>query len=173
MIGYIHTKGVIPQEIGRLTSLIELDLRCNQIRGPLPVLTTLTQLQGLYLFENYIEGRIDTALALLPLSGIYLYNNCFDNVAEAREAFSAKEGVQRAQEQWRQRASTATTAAGRKANSSALRLASSPRLPPAHKITVLQKRAATTTSPTPLSSIVVGGPEQLGQEVSSDSDSSD
>jgi len=30
-------EGVIPQEIGRLTSLIELDLRCNQIRGPLPV----------------------------------------------------------------------------------------------------------------------------------------
>ncbi|KAJ1395045.1 hypothetical protein B484DRAFT_407693 [Ochromonadaceae sp. CCMP2298] len=30
-------QGVIPQEIGRLTSLIELDLRCNQIRGPLPV----------------------------------------------------------------------------------------------------------------------------------------
>mmetsp|Transcript_124438 Transcript_124438/g.244074 ORF Transcript_124438/g.244074 Transcript_124438/m.244074 type:complete len:243 (+) Transcript_124438:76-804(+) len=73
--------GCIPEDIGVLESLKEIDFRLNKIKGTIPkAMSTLKKLEGLYLFDNYIEGKIPHELSLLPeLSGIYLYNNNFDS----------------------------------------------------------------------------------------------
>lgn len=106
-----NLSGSIPEEIGILEELIEIDFRANNIKGLLicslllflcslfllwigtipKALPGLKKLEGLYLFENYIEGEIPNELAELPhLSGIYLYNNCFKDSRKSAEYFKEK-----------------------------------------------------------------------------------
>mmetsp|Transcript_29166 Transcript_29166/g.41594 ORF Transcript_29166/g.41594 Transcript_29166/m.41594 type:complete len:247 (+) Transcript_29166:30-770(+) len=84
--------GCIPEEIGDLQALIEIDFRDNNIRGPIPKsMCNLTNLEGLYLYDNFMEGTIPMELSDLPyLSGIYLFNNRFQNSAEASRVFKSK-----------------------------------------------------------------------------------
>eukprot|EP01039_Chlorochromonas_danica_P008774 gene8774-9676_t len=84
--------GKIPEAIGDLEELIEIDFRRNDIEGTLPpALLKLKKLQGLYLFENRLEGEIPQELSDLPrLSGIYLFNNNFSNSTEAAKVFRQK-----------------------------------------------------------------------------------
>eukprot|EP01031_Cornospumella_fuschlensis_P040536 gene40536-49411_t len=73
--------GVIPEDIGKLEGLIEIDFRRNNIGGEIPkALSTLSRLEGLYLYENNLTGDIPFELSDLPkLMGIYLFNNNFNS----------------------------------------------------------------------------------------------
>jgi Leucine-rich repeat (LRR) protein len=73
-------KGQLSPEIGKLTELVEIDLRDNYIAGSLPEeLCYLNKLEGLYLYANSFTGRIPDGLADLPnLKGIYLFTNSFE-----------------------------------------------------------------------------------------------
>ena len=75
-----------------LPELIEIDLRENDLRGPLPSeLCQLHHLEGLYLYGNRLSGHIPLSLADPPrrdtLTGVFLFNNEFDNALEARKHF--------------------------------------------------------------------------------------
>jgi hypothetical protein len=66
--------------LSRLPFLEELDLRDNDIEGPIPpdFPSKLQHLKGVYLYCNRLTGEIPTQFAGLPsLTGIYLYNNKF------------------------------------------------------------------------------------------------
>jgi hypothetical protein len=82
-------EGEIPECIGVLEQLVEIDVRINRIKGRIPQsLCGLQELQGLYLFENFLEGPIPEGLCRLPnLKGIYLLNNCLEGVEKTREMF--------------------------------------------------------------------------------------
>lgn len=68
--------GNLPDSLGELQGLTEIDLRENDIDGTIPrALAQLRQLQGLYLHTNRFTGKIPDELADLPLTGIYLFNN--------------------------------------------------------------------------------------------------
>jgi Leucine-rich repeat (LRR) protein len=71
--------GVLPDSLGELQGLIELDLRENELSGSIPrTFAQLHQLQGLYLHTNRFTGKIPDELSDLPLTGIYLFNNNFE-----------------------------------------------------------------------------------------------
>ena len=90
---FVVIAGELPSDIFvDLPELIEIDLRENQIGGPLPVeICSLPKLEGLYLYENRFTGKIPLGFAESPmkenLTGIFLFNNRFDNFLEARELF--------------------------------------------------------------------------------------
>jgi hypothetical protein len=82
-------EGEIPECIGVLQELIEIDFRRNKISGPIPTaFLSLRKLEGLYLYENYMTGEVPLALSELPnLAGIYLFNNNFTNAPESAVTF--------------------------------------------------------------------------------------
>ena len=88
--------GSLPGDVfTALSDLTEIDLRDNQLTGPLPVeLCTLAHLEGLYLYENRLTGDIPLGFVEEPvrgnLTGLFLFNNNFRNVYEARSLFQAK-----------------------------------------------------------------------------------
>ena len=86
-----NLEGEIPEDIGVLEHLVEIDLRINRIRGRIPMaLCGLKEMEGMYLFENFLEGPIPSELAKLPvLKGIYLLNNCLEDVEKSRALFKA------------------------------------------------------------------------------------
>ena len=69
--------GIIPPEIGLMTSLISLHLYNNQLSGSIPAeLGNLTYLTSLRLNTNQLNGDIPPELAnLIDLSTLRLYNN--------------------------------------------------------------------------------------------------
>jgi hypothetical protein len=85
-------EGEIPEDLGNLTELIEVDMRLNRIKGKLPnSIVNLKKLEGLYLYDNFIGGEIPSEIADFPnLSGVYLFNNSFTNSKECAKAFREK-----------------------------------------------------------------------------------
>lgn len=74
--------GQLPGEVFlNLPNLIELDLRENSLTGPIPEeVTSLTKMQGLYLFENQLTSPIPRGLGdLKNLGSLILINNNFDD----------------------------------------------------------------------------------------------
>uniref|UniRef100_A0A0E0MGD6 Leucine-rich repeat-containing N-terminal plant-type domain-containing protein n=1 Tax=Oryza punctata TaxID=4537 RepID=A0A0E0MGD6_ORYPU len=70
--------GILPKLIGRLTSLVTLDLFNNNITGQVPSeIGMLTNLTNLYLHYNYLDGVITEKhfANLTSLKSIYLYYN--------------------------------------------------------------------------------------------------
>ncbi|KAJ4718846.1 Receptor-like protein kinase [Melia azedarach] len=89
-----NISGSIPEEIGKLINLIDLDLGNNELTGPIPVsLGRLQQLQGLNLQLNKLQGSIPynlcrlTAIFLLQLNGNKLSGSipsCIGNLSTLR-----------------------------------------------------------------------------------------
>ncbi|KAF7115193.1 hypothetical protein RHSIM_RhsimUnG0062400 [Rhododendron simsii] len=58
--------GSIPQEVGLLRSLIDLELSKNNLTGSIPAsIGNLTNLKTLYLYENSLSGSIPQEVGLL------------------------------------------------------------------------------------------------------------
>ncbi|KAI3889366.1 hypothetical protein MKX03_024457, partial [Papaver bracteatum] len=79
---YLHENklsGYIPQEIGKLSSLIELTLSTNNLVGPIPTsITKLSKLDTLYLYENKLSGTIPQGIGrLTSLTDLELSTNNF------------------------------------------------------------------------------------------------
>ncbi|KAH9558493.1 hypothetical protein CY35_06G012000 [Sphagnum magellanicum] len=71
--------GIVPEALNNLTALIKLWLNNNSLRGPIPNLSGLTDLQSLRLEDNILTGDIPTWLASLPfLQELLLSNNSLD-----------------------------------------------------------------------------------------------
>ncbi|WCJ30095.1 Receptor kinase-like protein Xa21 [Euphorbia peplus] len=87
-------KGIIPREIGNLSSLILLNLGNNNLEGFLPkTIQKLSNLQGISLSSNRMQGTIPYELcSLRSLNGIYIYKNeligkipsCLGNLTSVR-----------------------------------------------------------------------------------------
>lgn len=75
--GANNLNGTLPDELGNLQSLVNLDLAINDISGPIPAsLTTLTNLQVLNLFSNNITGTIPNNIGdLINLRSLRLGQN--------------------------------------------------------------------------------------------------
>jgi len=80
-----NLQGIIPPEIGQLSSLTQLYFMKNQLSGSIPVeIGNLSNLSGLYLEFNNLSGEIPTEIGNLNnLSRITLHNNqlsgCYSN----------------------------------------------------------------------------------------------
>ncbi|RZC87982.1 hypothetical protein C5167_004160 [Papaver somniferum] len=74
-----NLQGYIPQEIGKLSSLIELTLSTNDLVGPIPTsITKLSKLDTLYLYENKLSGTIPQDIGrLTSLTDLELSTNNF------------------------------------------------------------------------------------------------
>lgn len=71
LLGDNHLSGTIPPQIGRLTSLSDVDLNINRLSGTLPSeLARLTMLRQIRLGENLLSGTLPPGLAALPLSSL-------------------------------------------------------------------------------------------------------
>ncbi|KAL2528995.1 putative LRR receptor-like serine/threonine-protein kinase [Forsythia ovata] len=69
-------KGIIPNEIGNMCNLIELDIGGNELTGTIPdILGQLTKVQMLRLDDNKLQGSIHVNLCNLSLVIITLSNN--------------------------------------------------------------------------------------------------
>ena len=71
--------GELPEELGNLTGMTELDLSQNQLDGSLPDgLAELTSLEELYLNNNQFSGPVPAGLgALTALTDLWLHDNGF------------------------------------------------------------------------------------------------
>ena len=71
--------GELPEGLGNLTGMTELDLSQNQLDGSLPDgLAELTNLEELYLNNNQFSGALPAGLgALTGLTDLWLHDNCF------------------------------------------------------------------------------------------------
>ncbi|KAL2496962.1 putative LRR receptor-like serine/threonine-protein kinase [Forsythia ovata] len=88
-------KGIIPNEIGNMSNLIELGIGGNELRGTIPdTLGQLTKVQMLRLNDNNIQGSINVNLCnLVNLYHLDLGNNhlsrqlpsCLGNLTSLRE----------------------------------------------------------------------------------------
>ncbi|KAH8969335.1 hypothetical protein BDL97_02G028300 [Sphagnum fallax] len=68
--------GILPEALNNLTALTKLWLNNNSLRGPIPNLSALTNLQSLRLEDNILTGDIPTWLTSLPsLRELLLSNN--------------------------------------------------------------------------------------------------
>lgn len=73
--------GSVPEDIGQLTSLVELSLDNNHLIGPLPNLSSLTRLERLHLQNNYLTGCVPNWLSQLKkLKELFIENNNFSGV---------------------------------------------------------------------------------------------
>ncbi|BAT14472.1 Os11g0559100 [Oryza sativa Japonica Group] len=80
-----HITGMIPNGIGRLTSLVTLDLFNNNITGKVPSeIGMLTNLKNLYLHNNHLDGVITEKhfARLINLKSIYLCYNSLKIVVD-------------------------------------------------------------------------------------------
>ena len=69
-------EGRLPTSLGNLTNLTYLDISRNNFDGPIPDLSRLTSLEGLYLQENALSGSIPTTLgSLTKLQELFLWGN--------------------------------------------------------------------------------------------------
>lgn len=69
--------GTIPDEIGDLTALAELNLAINQLSGPIPVaIGNLSELEKLVLSKNELSGTIPTEMGMLSILEVL---TLFDN----------------------------------------------------------------------------------------------
>ena len=68
--------GAIPAELGSLSMLTELNLHSNQLTGPIPDLTRLTELEELYLQNNKLTGPVPTWLnGMTNMRELWLWGN--------------------------------------------------------------------------------------------------
>ena len=69
--------GMMPAELGSLSSLQRLHLYSNQLNGTVPAeLGSLSSLQRLYLYNNQLNGTVPAELgSLSSLQYLYLYSN--------------------------------------------------------------------------------------------------
>eukprot|EP00253_Pinus_taeda_P032856 PITA_32856 len=68
--------GAVPGDIAQLNSLVTLSLADNHLTGPVPDLTNLVKLEGLYLQNNNLNGTPDFLPYNSPFLGeLYLQNN--------------------------------------------------------------------------------------------------
>ena len=71
-----NLSGQIPASLNRLTSLRALVLRDNELTGPIPDLSALTDLRSLTLVGNKLNGPLPASLpSLISLTQFYLDNN--------------------------------------------------------------------------------------------------
>lgn len=84
--------GELPECIGDLIGLEEINMQFNEIRGKIPnSIVKLKNLRGLYLYDNFIEGVIPVGISDLPnLAGLYLYNNKFADLETTKNLFQLK-----------------------------------------------------------------------------------
>ena len=80
--GRQRLSGELPEELGNLTGLTELDLRDNRLTGALPgELAALASLEELHLSNNKFTGALPAGLsALSGLTDLYLHDNQFSGV---------------------------------------------------------------------------------------------
>ena len=67
--------GTLPDELGNLTSLLQIYLQDNQLSGPIPALSGLTSLTHLEMARNQLSGSIPALATLTSLQKIYLQGN--------------------------------------------------------------------------------------------------
>ncbi|RZC94264.1 hypothetical protein C5167_026965, partial [Papaver somniferum] len=72
-----HISGTIPQDIGRLQSLVDLGMSTNNFSGPIPIsLCDLSHLNTLYLHRNQLSGSIPQNIGRLrSLTDLQLSTN--------------------------------------------------------------------------------------------------
>ncbi|KAM0013998.1 putative protein kinase RLK-Pelle-LRR-IX family [Helianthus debilis subsp. tardiflorus] len=76
----LNLKGSLPQTLNNLTQLQLLELQFNQLSGPLPSLTGLTQLQNLIINNNnFTSIPNDFFDGMSSLQNVYLDYNAFDS----------------------------------------------------------------------------------------------
>ncbi|KAJ0435767.1 putative protein kinase RLK-Pelle-LRR-IX family [Helianthus annuus] len=76
----LNLKGSLPQTLNNLTQLQLLELQFNQLSGPLPSLTGLTQLQNLFINNNnFTSIPNDFFDGMSSLQNVYLDYNAFDS----------------------------------------------------------------------------------------------
>nr|GFA53024.1 hypothetical protein [Tanacetum cinerariifolium] len=75
--------GTIPELLGNLTRLIELDLSSNQLTGSIPKsLGKLSMLKKLDLSNNLLNGTISLSMGRLSrLEFVYLHDNLFSSIS--------------------------------------------------------------------------------------------
>ncbi len=78
-LGANNLTGMLPADLGKLSSLRDLDFHSNSLSGTIPVeLGNLSQLQWLDLSGNSLSGVIPSELGgLSQLRGLYLQDNAF------------------------------------------------------------------------------------------------
>nr|ABR16606.1 unknown [Picea sitchensis] len=74
--------GLVPENIGDLTALVNLSLDNNAFTGPMPNFSNLIMLERLYLQNNNFNGNIEFVSSLTNLKELYLQNNNFNGNIE-------------------------------------------------------------------------------------------
>lgn len=79
-LSYNDLSGHIPEELGDVVSLEQIDLAHNRFNGPVPEsIGALSNLQSLILDENKLSGRLPENIISLPkLQLLQLKNNDFE-----------------------------------------------------------------------------------------------
>jgi hypothetical protein len=72
--------GSVPNDIARLTALVNVSLNNNHFTGPLPNFTNLIMLERLYLENNNLSGTLEWLSKLLNLKELNIENNNFSGV---------------------------------------------------------------------------------------------